>query len=86
MQEELKKLINMVLEKVEKDEHVTDHVFCAIEEDPDALAFYKELCEESGVRAVNPAIGKALKELLRREDGGRVEASSNLIGSYTLLV
>ena len=85
MQEEIKELIEMLINQVEKDEHVTDHLFCAIEKNPDALDLYKGLCEEYGKRAINPGIGKALKDLLGRKVCGNAEASSSLIGSYTLL-
>jgi ATP-dependent Clp protease ATP-binding subunit ClpA len=86
MQEEIKELIEMKLDQVEHDEHVTDNLFCAIEKDPDALALYRDLCDEYGKRAINQGIGKALKEILAREVGGSSSASSNLIKSYTLLV
>lgn len=86
MQEEIEELIEMVIGQVERDEHVTDRLFCAIEKDPSAMELYQGLCDESGSGAINPGIGKALKRLLGREAGESADASSGLIGSYTLLV
>ncbi len=88
MEEEIRELIEMVLDDVEQDEHVTDHVFCAIEKNSEAMELYRELVDEQpcGTRSINPKIGKTLKKMLGRESGERADASSGLTSTYTLLV
>ena len=85
MQEEIMELIEMVIDQVERDEHITDHLFCAIEKDPDALKFYHELRAEYDPGVVNRNIGKILKKtfnLTNTKEGAN--ATSGLISSYTL--
>jgi len=87
MQDEINELVEMVIGQVIQDEHVTDHVFCAIEKDPNTMKLYQDLCRECGNSGkVNQDIGRAVREYLGWKKGNRSRASSSLTGTYTRLI